>query len=73
MEQYMTNILNPQNPSASVGIGHNHIAFELQEHHCLSPNEPLYTGTDEAGFGDDILNAYFPKNMSVKQLEVRVF
>jgi hypothetical protein len=45
------------------------MVIEFQEHHCLYPDERMVPGTDETGWGDDILNAWLPRNVTVRQLE----
>jgi hypothetical protein len=61
--------MNPQMPTSNVGVSQDRISFELQEHHCLYPDEPLIPGTDETECGDDILNAWLPRNIVVRHLE----
>ncbi|OBZ66029.1 hypothetical protein A0H81_13997 [Grifola frondosa] len=34
--------------------------FELQEHHCIDPQEPVATGGIGDGFDDGVMNAWFP-------------
>src|ERR1700691_2451887 len=63
-------LMNPQVPTSNVGVSQDRISFELQEHHCLYPDEPLIPGTDETECGDDILNAWLPRNIVVRHLEV---
>jgi hypothetical protein len=63
-------LLNPRISPSTVGISQDRISLEFQEHHCLRPDEPLIAGTDETGSGDDILNAWFPRNAVIRHLEV---
>ncbi len=43
--------------------------WDLQEHHCLQPTEPLSPGADEYE-GDDVLNAWLPRGFSLTKREV---
>jgi hypothetical protein len=67
----MTSVLtgSEQNP-ANVSIAPKPMHWELQEHYCLIPNEPLQAGLDENSC-DDILNAWLPRGAVFTQLEVR--
>lgn len=67
----MTSVLtgSQQNP-ANVSIAPKPMHLELQEHHCLIPNEPLQAGLDENSC-DDILNAWLPRGAVFTHLEVR--
>ncbi|KAF8813497.1 hypothetical protein BYT27DRAFT_7335105 [Phlegmacium glaucopus] len=56
--------LNPLN----VSIAPKPLYWELQEHHCLIPNEPLQAGLDENSC-DDILNAWLPRGLLFTHLE----
>ncbi|KAF7977139.1 hypothetical protein HWV62_4543 [Athelia sp. TMB] len=62
-------LLDPSTPTSSVGISQDRISLEIQEHHCLSPDEPLSAGTDATGFGDDILNAYLPRGTAIRHVQ----
>lgn len=67
----MTSVLTGSqlNP-LSVSIAPKPLYWELQEHHCLIPNEPLQAGLDENSY-DDILNAWLPRGLVFTHLEVR--
>lgn len=41
--------------------------FELREHHCLYPNEPVGPGKDDLD-GEDFLNAWLPRDCEIKHL-----
>ncbi|KAF8903700.1 hypothetical protein CPB84DRAFT_1961070 [Gymnopilus junonius] len=47
---------------------HNPLYWELQEHHCLSPNYPLPAGLGDQ-WGDDILNAWLPRGLTFSHSE----
>lgn len=63
-------LINPATDPASVGMSLDRVQFELQEHHCLTTDEPLAAGTDASGYGDDILNAYLPQGANYSDVEV---
>lgn len=69
MTSVLTDSLAGQNP-ATVSISSKPMHWELQEHHCLIPNEPLQAGLDENSC-DDILNAWLPRGAVFTHLEVR--
>ena len=64
-------LLNPQTRASTVGVSHDRISLEIEEHHCLCPDRPLMLGTDETGCGDDILNAWLPRDIDIKHVDVR--
>ncbi|KAI8990642.1 hypothetical protein BD414DRAFT_459354 [Trametes punicea] len=38
------------------------VYVRFTEHHCIDPEMPVPPGSDPAGFGDDVQNAYFPQS-----------
>ena len=66
----MTSVLTGSqlNP-LTVSIAPKPLYWELQEHHCLIPNEPLLAGLDENSC-DDILNAWLPRGLVFTHIEV---
>lgn len=61
---------NPAIVPSSVALSQDRISLEIQEHHCLSPDEPLNTGTDATGLGDNILNAFLPEGTIITHVQV---
>ncbi|KAF8963146.1 hypothetical protein BDZ97DRAFT_1051779 [Flammula alnicola] len=56
------------NPSHStISVRHRPLYWQLQEHHCLSPNEPVSLGVDD-NFLDDFLNAWLPRGVTFTHL-----
>lgn len=55
-------------PSATVSVRHRPLYWELREHHCLSPNEPLSPGVEDDAV-EDVLNAWIPKGTIFRQRE----
>lgn len=68
----MTLVLNSQTNPASIPLHHQPLYWNLREHHCLNPDQPVLAGTDAAG-GDDILSAWLPRGIVVKSLEVSIW
>ena len=66
-------VINPATDPASVGMSLDRVQFEFREHHCIYPDEPLIAGTDESGYGDDILNAFLPEDAEFRDVEVGFF
>lgn len=68
-EPTLTSVLTDShlNP-LSVLIVPKPLYWELHEHHCLTPNEPLQAGLDENSW-DDILNAWLPRGLVFTHLE----
>ena len=46
--------------SATVSVRHRPLYWELQEHYCLSPNEPLSPGVGDDSV-EDVLDARIPR------------
>lgn len=63
-------LANPAIVPSSVGLSQDRLSLEIQEHHCLSPDEPLNAGTDTTGLGDNILNAFLPQGTTVTHVQV---
>ncbi|KAJ3516509.1 hypothetical protein NLJ89_g1083 [Agrocybe chaxingu] len=62
-------LLRSQTAPSTISIRHTPLYWELREHHCLAPNEPLEPGLDAEG-GDDILNAWLPRGAVFTHLEL---
>ena len=63
-------VINPSTDPASVGMSLDRVQFEFKEHHCIQPDVPLIAGTDESGYGDDILNAFIPEDAEFSDVGV---
>ncbi|CAA7267463.1 unnamed protein product [Cyclocybe aegerita] len=61
-------LLRSQTTPSTISIRHTPLYWELREHHCLAPNEPLEPGLDVES-GDDILNAWLPRGAVFTHLE----
>ena len=48
------------------------VYMRLQEHHCVSPQEPVNIGGTGDGFDDGLGNAYFPPVMALQKSNVRL-
>ncbi|THU83391.1 hypothetical protein K435DRAFT_844066 [Dendrothele bispora CBS 962.96] len=56
----------------NIGIFRFPLYFNLREHHCLHPDEPLEIGVD--GLGEDhLLNAWLPEGIKVKETDGAVY
>lgn len=62
-------ILHPRESPFSVPLQHKPLYWKLQEHHCLRPDESLNSGMGDLD-DDDFLNAWLPRGILVKYLEV---
>ncbi|KDR78686.1 hypothetical protein GALMADRAFT_244185 [Galerina marginata CBS 339.88] len=62
-----TSLINHQFNPSTVSVRHEPLYWELKEHHCLSPNDPLTPGMDD--WGDDLLNAWLPRGATFTHLE----
>ncbi|TFK73283.1 hypothetical protein BDN72DRAFT_814820 [Pluteus cervinus] len=60
--QFETQVNLMSNPDAEVSgpLLPRPLFWELREHHCFLPDEPLSKGRDSAG-GDDLLSAWLPR------------
>ncbi|KAL7285040.1 hypothetical protein ACG7TL_000131 [Trametes sanguinea] len=43
------------------------VYVRFSEHHCIEPENPVPTGRDADGLGDNVQNAYFPRNFQYLQ------
>ncbi|KAJ3982167.1 hypothetical protein F5890DRAFT_1531272 [Lentinula detonsa] len=55
-------------PAEPVPLYRHPLYFTLQEHHCYDPDVPLAPGSDCTG-GQDVLNAWLPQGITLKQYE----
>ncbi|KAF9475448.1 hypothetical protein BDN70DRAFT_883714 [Pholiota conissans] len=59
---FQTGLANA-NPT-HISVRHRPLYWQIKEHHCMSPNDPVSIGADSDAF-DDILNAWFPRGVTI--------
>ncbi|KAF8896693.1 hypothetical protein BD779DRAFT_1497292 [Infundibulicybe gibba] len=60
--------MNPHLHPNSMRLQQRPLYWDLEEHHCLNPDQPIPGGIDEIG-GDDVLNAWLPRGITIHHLE----
>ncbi|KAH7911693.1 hypothetical protein BJ138DRAFT_1113010 [Hygrophoropsis aurantiaca] len=60
-------VVNHRAPIPHVPVYHERLTCQLEEHHCLSPYEPLIAPSDQDGWGEDILNAWLPRLLNINR------
>lgn len=58
-------------PAASVHLAQERISCSFEEHHCLSFSEPLVAPPRHDGLGEDIFNAWLPRDLEFTRRTVR--
>lgn len=60
-------------PAASVPFIQERISCTFTEHHCLSFSDPLLAPPRRDGLGEDIFNAWLPKDLVFTRRSVRFY
>ncbi|KAH7920230.1 hypothetical protein BV22DRAFT_1040065 [Leucogyrophana mollusca] len=66
-QAHLNVLVNPRGPTQNVPLYHERLACRFEEHHCLSPDEPLTAPSDAKGWGEDILSAWLPRFLKVER------
>jgi hypothetical protein len=69
-DAYWRLLADPRVLPSSVPLHAQVLYCRFQEHHCLHPDDPLISGTDPSGLGDDFLNAWIPRGFTLRNLDV---
>jgi len=62
------NMRNRRRPNVTWAL--ERISCVFQEHHCLTPNEPILAPAEAHGWGEDVLNVWLPRLIKINWEDV---